>query len=125
MITIKKLAEELGKSVDELVKLKSQKLTKEDYIGFGKNTKFTERGAELMRLAFEVPLAVPNKFAATVIVEARNPRWVYAKIDGKEGKWPVAIPRKLRGKLLGKRILIDAITDAAGGTTYRHESLGR
>lgn len=125
MTTIKQLADELGKTVDELVKLKNEKLSKEDCIGFGRNTKFTDRGAELLRLAVEVPLAVPNKLTGTVISEARNPRWVYAKIAGKEGRHPVAIPRKLRGKLLGKQILIDAITDAAGGTTYRHETLGR
>jgi hypothetical protein len=79
---------------------------------------------ELIKLSFDVPLAVPDKIRALVLMEARNPRWVYAKLEGHQGKVPVAIPRKLRGKLLGKRINVDAITDASGGTTYRHEMLG-
>ena len=52
---------------------------------------------ELIKLSFEVPLAVPDKIRALVLMEARNPRWVYAKLEGHTGKVPVAIPRKLRG----------------------------
>lgn len=125
MITIKELATELEKPIDELVKLKGEKLAKEHYQGFGRNTKFTEEGARLMRLAYEVPLAVPDRLYAVVIHEARNPRWVYAKIVGRDGKVPVTIPRRLRGKLEGKRIEIEAITDANGDTTYRHADLAR
>jgi hypothetical protein len=119
------LADELGKTVNELLKIKSSKLTEGlHYSGYGKNTYLTEEAVELIRLSFDVPLAVPDKIRALVLMEARNPRWVYAKLEGHTGKVPVAIPRKLRGKLLGKRINVDAITDASGGTTYRHEMLG-
>lgn len=124
-IKIITLADEMGKTVNELLKIKSAKLTQHlHYSGYGKNTYFTEEAAELIKLSIEVPLAVPNKFKALVLMEARNPRWVYAKLEGYEGKVPVAIPRKLRGKLVGKNINVDAITDSAGGTTYRHEMLG-
>lgn len=125
MITIKEMADELGKPVDELVKLKNEKLLKGQYMGFGRNTKFTEEGARLLRLAVEAPLAVPDKLRAVVLYGARNPRWVYARIEGRDGKVPVAIPRKLRGFLDGKRIEVEAITDANGETTYRHAALGR
>ncbi len=76
-----------------------------------------------MRLAVVAPLAVPNRLGAMVIRDANNPRWVYAKLDGQDGKVPVAIPMRLRGRLAGKHIEIDAITDASGGTTYRHALL--
>lgn len=119
------LAERLGKTVNELLKIKAAKLTEGvHYSGYGKNTYLSEEAVELIELSLEAPLAVPNKIRATVLMEARNPRWVYAKLEGHEGKVPVAIPRKLRGKLLGKRINVDAITDSSGGTTYRHEMLG-
>jgi hypothetical protein len=59
---------------------------------------------------------------AVVISQARNPQWVFAKIDNLDGKYAVAIPRKLSGKLEGKRINVEAITDDTG-TTYRHEFL--
>jgi hypothetical protein len=124
MIKITKLAEELDKNVNDLLKLKSEKLSVDlHYTGYGKNTVLTNEGEELIRLAFEVPLSVPDLLQATVLSEARNPRWVYCKIVAREGKVPVAIPRKLRGKLLNKRIFIHEIKDADGGTTFRHESL--
>jgi hypothetical protein len=124
MIKIVKLAEELDKTVNELLKLKGEKLQIDThYSGYGKNTLFTEEGADLLRLAYEVPLAVPDLLQATVLSEARNPRWVYCKIVARDGKVAVAIPRKLRGKLLNKRIFIHEIKDADGGTTFRHEAL--
>ncbi len=124
MIKISKLAEELDKNVNELLKLKADKLTVDlHYTGYGKNTMLTDAGEELVRLAYEVPLSVPDRLQAVVLSEANNPRWVYCKIVARDGKVPVAIPRKLRGKLLGKRIFIHEIKDANGGTTFRHESL--
>jgi hypothetical protein len=58
-----------------------------------------------------------------VLHPARNPDWVMVKLEHKDGKIPVKIGRKYRGKLIGKRIVIDAITDASGSTTYRHAEL--
>jgi hypothetical protein len=106
-----------------LVKLKREKLSPGQYTGYGKNTWLTVDGAETLRLAVDAPLAVPTKLRGIVIRDAQNPRWVYVKLEGVDGKVPVAIPRRLRGMLAGKNISIDAITDAQGGTTYRHEIL--
>ena len=116
-------AAELGIDIEEAFRLRNTRLRAEHWTGTGKNTYFTEAGQELMRLAVEVPLAVPEVLKAVVVQEAHNPRWVFAKILGRDGKVPVAIPRKLRGTLLGKTIPIHEIKDANGGTTYRHESL--
>ena len=117
------LAKELKMDVHALVKLKMQKVPQAHCSGFGKNTVLTKEGADMLRLAAVAPLAVPNRLGAVVIRDANNPRWVYATIDGKEGKVPVAIPMRMRGMLSGKRIEVDAITDASGGTTYRHAIL--
>lgn len=117
------LAKELGVDVNALVKLKREKLAHNHYKGFGKNTWLTVDGAELLRLAVVAPLAVPSRLRAFVIRDARNPRWIYAKIDGQDQKVPVAIPTRLRGKLAGKTICVEAIKDASGETTYRHEAL--
>jgi hypothetical protein len=123
-MNIKKLSEEIGVDVNELLKLKAEKLQVDlHYTGYGKNTNLTELGEELIRLAYEVPLSVPDRLQSVVLTEARNPRWVYCKIVARDGRVPVAIPRKLRGKLVGKRIFIHEIKDANGGTTFRHESL--
>lgn len=64
----------------------------------------------------------PKFLRAVVQCQARNPQWVFASIDGVEGKCAVAIPRKLTGKLDGKVINVEVIKDETG-TTYRHEFL--
>ena len=102
--------------------LKTNKLDATDYKGVGKNTWFNETGITKIRLAIEIPLAVPDQLVGMVLSNAKNPNWVYCDITGIGGKKPVAIPRRLRGKLLNKRIPIHAITDATG-TTYRHALL--
>lgn len=123
-IRINVLAKELNLSVADLLVLVSDKLRREQYAGRGGNTWITEDGADALRLARVAPLAVPTRLIGFVIQEARNPSWVYCAFPGVDGKHPVAIPRQLRGKLHGKYIQVDAITDAGGGTTYRHERLG-
>ena len=124
-IKISSLAKELGVNLDKLVKLKTEKLVIGQFSGTGKLAWLTPEGADILRLAAVAPLAVPNKLYGKGILAARNPRWIYAKIEGLEGKFPVAIPNRLKGVLVGKRFGIDAITDASGGTTYRHEALGK
>ena len=59
-----------------------------------------------------------NIFEATCISQAPNPQWIYCKVNGKDGKIPVVIPKRLSGKLVGKRVHVEAISDEAG-TSYR------
>lgn len=124
MKSIKKLAEELGKDIDELIKLRKEKVPKGHFTGYGKNTKLDEEGERLIRQALEAPLTVPDQLMGKVIADAQNNRWVWVKIDGRPNKHLCLIPRKLRGILVGKRISIHAITDANGATTFRHALLG-
>jgi hypothetical protein len=120
---INQLAEEFDVSINDLMRLKV-KLDPSEWKGVGRNTWFTEEGAERLRLALDIPLAVPDQLNGKVLRSARNPNWVYAKIQGLEGAHPVAIPRKLKDKLIGKTIAIHAIEDTKG-ITYRHASLSR
>ncbi len=125
MKNVKDLATELGKPIEEIQDLVYAKVPKEQYRKRGERLWLSEDAEDTVRLAYEVPLAVPTRFEAIVIRLAPNPSYVYAKIHGRDGTVPVVIPRRLAGKLVGKRIVIDAITDATGETTYRHEQLGR
>lgn len=120
------LAKQLGMDYNKLIGLKGQKLSPHHFSGMGKYTWLTPEGVELLKLAVLAPLAVPDKLTAIVLSPARNPRWVYAKLTGKDGRVPVAIPRKLiADRMVGKIIPVEAITDATGQTTYRHEILSR
>ena len=99
------LATELDVSVNELMRLKV-KLDPAEWKGVGKNCWFTPEGVEKIRLALEIPLAVPNQLQGKVLRSARNPNWVYAKLMGIDGAHPVAIPRRLRDKLRKKQALL-------------------
>lgn len=112
------LAEQLGTTVNELLLLK-EKLTPEQWSGRGKNTWFTEEAADILRLALDIPEIVPNRTRGVVLYSARNPNYLFVKLNGQEGKVPVCIPRKLRGKLDGKTINVETITDERG-TSYRY-----
>jgi|TARA_R110000796_G_scaffold35270_1_gene90778 hypothetical protein len=116
------LAKRFDVSVDELLEIKQKKLTKEDWTGRGKGTWFTEDGVEKVFLELEAPDVLPELLYGTFLHEAPNDRWVYAKIEGVDGKTAVLIPRKLRAKLKGKKFPIHAITDNRD-TTYRHAAL--
>jgi hypothetical protein len=128
-VKLTELAEELKIGFEEAQAVANEKLMKTQMTGKGRNTWLTEEGAATLRLWKEVPEVVPTTLYGYVLYDAPNPNYVYAKIDGRDGKVPVVIPRKLRGKLgpkekgtKGKRIPIHAITDATG-TTYRYGPL--
>jgi hypothetical protein len=124
MIAQKDLAAELGKTVKEIDTVRQAKLTRAQWKKVGKGMVYTEAGADIIRGHFVVPEIFPTKHKAYVKSQANNPRFVHCLIEGLEGRYPVLIPRKLRGKLVGKYITVDAITDI-NGTSYRHESLGQ
>ena len=59
-------------------------------------------------------------FLARVLQQAKNPQWVYCLAPGKDlGKIAVVIPRRLSGKLEGKFIQVEAISDSTG-VSYRY-----
>ena len=62
----------------------------------------------------------PELRQARYIHDARNRSRVYAKIEGLPNKHPILIPRKLYGKLAGKRFKVEKIEDNTG-VTWRHE----
>lgn len=115
----------LGSSNIVLAGLIKKKLSDKEVVRDEKNKIWiTPEGMDKLRLALDIPLAVPTRHRATVLCSAVNPKWVYVKIDGKDNKHLCLVPRKLQGDVLvGKTIFVDEITDV-NGTTYRHESLG-
>lgn len=118
MIKITDLATDLKVSVNDLLTLKD-KLTPEQWSGRGKNTWFTKEAVATLELALLLPEVVPNRTQGIVLHPAKNPNYLYVKLDGRDGKVPVCIPRKLRDKLDRKRINVEIITDAKG-TSYRY-----
>lgn len=119
------LSNELNITKFQLAKLRDEKLAENEYYTEEGRKFFTDEGAEKIRLAVAVPLAVPKRVQMRVIRRAPNPHWVYALEQGGEKLIPVAVRPRDCDRLVGKPIYAEIITDAQGGTTYRHEVLGR
>lgn len=123
-IKLTELAAELGQTFKHMDALKAQKLQEEEFSGVGKNTWLTPDAAEKLRLCFVVPPAVPDVFKAVVLRHVPNPKWVFCRLLGLDQNVLVLVPKRLRGKLIGKTIEVHAITDT-NGTTYRHADCGK
>jgi len=119
------LCDELSISKFQLAKLRDEKLSPDEHFTDQGRKFFTDEGADKIRLAVEVPLAVPKRIQVRVVRRAPNPHWVYALIETGNPLVPVAVRPRDCDRLVGKPIYADIITDANGGITYRHEVLGK
>lgn len=124
-VKITDLAKQLECSVEDIQRIQAEKLTEDYYKGRGKNTWFTPEAVEVIRVALEIPEAVPEKVRGTIVHAAANPNYVYCVSTEIQGKFPVCIPRKFRDKLTpkpnerGKAITVDVIRDEKG-VSYRY-----
>jgi hypothetical protein len=125
MIPFTELAKELKISNFQLAKLRDQRLAADEW-GVKENKRyFTEEGANKIRLAVQVPLAVPKRVQVKVVGRAPNPRYVYCVEHGKDGRFLAVVKPSTCDRLIGKHIYVDLIQDANGGITYRHDALAK
>lgn len=105
------------KAVNDMIKLLRIKPEK-----VGATKVLTEQQANQVRVELSLPAELQLKFArAKCIHPAKNPNYVFAKVDGYEGKNPVLLPRRFSGKIApGKFFQVEVIEDA-NGVTFRHE----
>lgn len=74
-------------------------------------------------------LSIPEEiqsvmYNAQFLHNANNPKYVFAKIIGFEGKHPVLVPRRLQGRLQGKNFKVEKIEDNTG-VTFRHADFAK
>lgn len=125
MIAFTELAKELGISNFQLAKLRDERLAPDEWAVKENKRYFTEEGANKLRLAVQVPLAVPKRIQVKVVGRAPNPRYVYCVEHGKDGRFLVVVKPSTCDRLVGKHIYVDLIEDANGGITYRHDALAK
>jgi len=118
-VRIDRLAKEWGMEVEELLSLANDKLSDEMMTGKMKATWLNEEGQYILKNSLDVPECVPKHYEGKVIKPAANPHYVYAFIKEIGKKVPVVVPRRWRGRLTGKNVLIEAIQDI-NGTSYRY-----
>ena len=116
------LAKKLKINWEEAEKLRDTKLEPNEWTGKGKSSWLLPEAVVKIELAVLVPPVVPDIIYGLVIEPALNPNLVIVRLQGDYRKTPVFIPRRLHGRLIGKKIPIHAITDATG-TTYRYAPL--
>jgi hypothetical protein len=110
------LAEELGTDYLTVSTLIEEHVSKDQVTGKGKNTWLTEDAVDIIKDKMEVPELIPDYYIGHVTHDAPNPNYVYAHIKELNKKVPVVVARRFRGKLKGKNIKIEQITDATGSS---------
>lgn len=118
-VRIIQLAKEWGVDVEELLSLANDKLSDEMTTGKFRATWINEEGQKILKDATSIPECIPKHYEGKVIKAAANPSYVYAFIREIDKKVPVVVPRRWRGRLRGKNILIEEIKDI-NGKSYRY-----
>ena len=113
------IAEENDVSFEEAMHLVQTKLPQESVTGRGKATWIDEEGQEIIDQAFDIPEITPKYYKGKVLYEAPNNHYVYCHIPELQKKVPVVIGKLFIGRLIGKQIDIEAISDNKG-VSYRH-----
>ena len=113
------LAKECEIEFEDAITIAHDKLPEEAITGKGKNTWINEEGADILRDALIIPEIVPKHIQVKILQECPNRcyNWGHSKEIGK--KVPVLIPRKFWGRLIGKTITVECISDNKG-TSYRY-----
>jgi hypothetical protein len=125
LVSFKDLADELKITRFELARIRDEKLAPNEHATIDGKKWFTRAGADKVRLALAVPLAVPKRIRVRAIKAAPNPHWIYCIPEtGLGEKVLVAVKPSWCDRLVGKLINVDVIEDANGGKSYRHEALG-
>tara|TARA_R110000787_G_scaffold65805_4_gene147997 strand:- start:43 stop:414 length:372 start_codon:yes stop_codon:yes gene_type:complete len=113
------IAEELDITFGKAMQLAKDKLPEDMLSGKQRATWITEEGQLILEDAAYIEEIVPKHFQGWVIKPALNPNYVFAEIKEIGEKVAVSIPRKYRGKLIHKNIMIHGIKDE-NGTSYRY-----
>lgn len=113
------LAEELEVDFLTISTIIEENVSEDDISGKGKNTWLTEDAVNIVKDKLDIPELVPNYFVGKVTHQAPNPNYVYVYLRELSKKVPVIVPRRFKGKLNGKTIKVEEITDNAG-SSYRY-----
>jgi len=109
---------------EDAMEIAQDKLPEGSLTGKGKNTWVNEEGTAILEESFMIEEIIPKHYTGHVLTECPNPRYnyVFNKEIGK--KVPMLVPRKWQGKLIGKEITFEAISDHLG-TSYRYVRKGK
>ena len=109
---------------DEAMEIARDKLPEGSLTGKGRNTWVTEEGTAILEESFMIEEIIPKHYIGQVLGECPNPRYNYVFNREIDKKIPMLVPRKWQGKLIGKTVTFEAISDNTG-TSYRYVRKGQ
>ena len=109
---------------EEAMEIAQDKLPEGSLTGKGKNTWVNEEGTAILEESFMIEEIIPKHYTGNVLAECPNPRYNYVFNREIDKKIPMLVPRKWQGKLIGKTVTFEAISDNTG-TSYRYVRKGQ
>ena len=109
---------------DEAMEIAQDKLPEGSLTGKGKNTWVNEEGTAILEESFMIEEIIPKHYTGNVLAECPNPRYNYVFNKELGKRVPMLVPRKWQGRLIGKVITFEAISDHIG-TSYRYVRKGK
>lgn len=109
---------------DEAMEMAQDKLPEGSLTGKGKNTWVNEEGTAILEESFMIEEIIPKHYTGNVLAECPNPRYNYVFNKELGKRVPMLVPRKWQGRLIGKVITFEAISDHIG-TSYRYVRKGK
>ena len=109
---------------DKAMQIAQDKLPEGSLTGKGRNTWVTEEGTAILEESFMIEEIIPKHYLGDVLGECPNPRYNYVFNREIDKKIPMLVPRKWQGKLIGKIVTFEAISDNTG-TSYRYVRKGQ
>ncbi len=118
------IATEQEVEFEEAMRIAEEKLPEGSLTGKGKNTWVTEEGTAILEESFMIEEIIAKHYLGQVVGECPNPRYNYV-VNKEIGKRiAMLVPRKWQGRLIGKVITFEAISDNKG-TSYRYVRKGK
>ena len=118
------IASEQEVEFEEAMRIAQEKLPEGSLTGTGRNTWVTEEGTKILEDSFMIEEIIPKHYTGMVLSECPNPRYNYVHNKEIGKKVPMLVPRKWQGKLVGKMVTFEAISDNKG-TSYRYVRKGK
>jgi len=118
------IATEQEVEFEEAMRIAQEKLPEGSLTGVGRNTWVTEEGTAILEDSLMIEEIIPKHYIGIVLSECPNPRYNYVHNKEIGKKVPMLVPRKWQGKLVGKLVTFEAISDNKG-TSYRYVRKGK
>jgi hypothetical protein len=118
------IATEQEVEFEEAMRIAQEKLPEGSLTGKGRNTWVTEEGTAILEDSLMIEEIIPKHYTGMVLSECPNPRYNYIHNAEIGKKVPMLVPRKWQGKLIGKMVTFEAISDNKG-TSYRYVRKGK